>query len=316
MKRHVPVLCAEVVEFLKPTGARFIDATVGSGGHALALLSVVGPGSRLLGIDLDAEAVSLARETLAAFGSGVTLAHDSFAAVGRVARENGFLGASAILFDLGLRSDQLLQGRGFSFREDAPLDMRFDATGYVALPEPRLQALRRLADGRPSYTAADVVARLKADELVEVFTVYGDERYARRIAQAIVEARRRVPFRTTAELAVAVIRALPPAARHRKIHGATRVFQALRMAVNREAESLELGLREAVGLLAPGGRLAVIAYHSGEDRFVKRYFRELGRTGMFRVLTTRPLVPSAGERALNPRSRSAKLRVLEHKPSS
>ncbi|TSC71899.1 MAG: 16S rRNA (cytosine1402-N4)-methyltransferase [Parcubacteria group bacterium Gr01-1014_38] len=310
--RHVPVLQEEVVRFLtRPHGA-FIDGTVGDGGHAAALLIASGPESRLLGLDLDPGALHAAAEFLAPFGEQVRLLHGTFADLKRHATASGFTAVSGILFDLGLRAEHLDAARGFSFRSISPLDMRFDQEGTVTLPEPSLPALQRLARQHPAYTAATLLARLSASELADVFSTYGDERFAERIAGAIVAARRRTPITTTGELKHLVIRALPRTARHGRIHGATRVFQALRIAVNRELESLERGLTDALNLLDHGGRLAVIAYHSGEDRIVKQRFREAQATGAFTVLTRRPLKPTMSEQTRNPRSRSAKLRILEH----
>lgn len=308
----MPVFREEVVQFLARPGGTFIDGTVGDGGHAAALLIASGPESRLFGLDLDQTALHATAEFLAPFGERVRLAHGSFADLKRHATASGFTAVSGILLDLGLRTEQLDAARGFSFRSDASLDMRFDPSGTVELPEPRLPALRRLARQSPSYTAAEVLARLSASELADVFSTYGDERFATRIAAAIGATRRRAPITTTSELKQLVIRALPPAARHGRIHAATRVFQALRIAVNRERESLEHGLTDALELLDHGGRLAVIAYHSGEDRIVKQRFRMAQTTKAFTVLTRHPVQSTSSSTISHPQSRSAKLRILEH----
>ncbi|TSC64213.1 MAG: 16S rRNA (cytosine1402-N4)-methyltransferase, partial [Parcubacteria group bacterium Gr01-1014_106] len=302
----------EIVRFLARPGGSFIDGTVGDGGHAAALLIASGADSRLFGLDLDPAALHAAQEFLAPFGDRVRLEQGTFAQLTRHAQAAGATAVNGILFDLGLRSGHLDAARGFSFRADAALDMRFDPTGSVALPEPHMSSLRRLAQQKPAYTAADIVMRLSAEELAEIFTAYGDERFAHRIADAIVTTRRRSPITTTSELKHLVIRALPPAARHGRIHAATRVFQALRIAVNREFESLQQGMNDALELLDHGGRLAILSYHSGEDRLVKHRFRAASATGAFTILTKHTLRAAQSEHILNPKSRSAKLRIIEH----
>lgn len=307
---HTPVLVSEVVAALARPGASLVDATIGGGGHAAALLAASEPDGRLLGIDLDADALGRAARVLEPFGDRVRLVHGTFSDVERLTAEHGFGPPTGVLMDLGLRTGQLGTGRGFSFHEVAPLDMRFDASGTVPLPLPDHPALRALARRRPAFTAADVIAGLSAADLADVFTEYGDERAARRIADAIVRTRRHQELRSARALAAASVHALPPRARHGRIHAATRVFQALRIAVNRERESLEAGLTGALRVLAPDGRLAVIAYHSGEDRVVKRRFRDAAAQGDYTPVTKKPQTPSPQERAANPRSRSAKLRII------
>lgn len=327
------MLSEAIVEFLARPNAALIDATVGDGGHAVALLEASGTHARLLGIDLDLGALAGAERVLAPYGERVHLVHGTFADLQRVAEEYGFGAATGVLFDLGLRAGQLEARRGFSFLEDAVLDMRFDSSGRMTVPEPEHLALRRLAHTRPAYTAADILARLPEADLADIFWRYGDEWHARRIARALVATRKRSPITTTRALVLLVVRALPPRARHRRIHAATKVFQALRIAVNREFESLRRGLAAALTLLAPGGsarssfagdaggparrspegeggRIAVISYHSGEDRIAKEIFRDAARRGHL-LLTRRPLRPSTAAVAANPRSRSAKLRILE-----
>lgn len=312
--RHAPVLQVEILRFLARPDTVLVDATVGDGGHAAALLQAAGPASRLLGIDLDQGALAVARTTLAPFGERVKLVHGTFADVARIVEAEGFSHPDGVLFDLGLHSAQLDAQRGFAFRSASALDMRFDPTGTVVLPMPEHKSLRRLAETHGAYTAADILRTLPEAALAELLLHYGDERFARRIASALVAARRRTPIRTTDALVLTIVRALPPHARHGRVHAATRTFQALRMAVNREMESLQAGLRGALGLIAPGGRVAVIAYHSGEDRIVKYAFREAAARGEAQLITKTPITPSTNERAANPRSRSAKLRVLEHTP--
>lgn len=296
MRRHEPVLWDEVMAALSPRpGARYIDGTVGSGGHAGAILERSNPDGRLLGIDLDAQALQLARQELAGYGARVTLVQGSFGDLSEIGREHGFCPADGVLLDLGLSTMQLSEPeRGFSFQLDGPLDMRFDPSADT--------------------TAADLVNTLREAELADILYGLGEERKSRRIARAIVRAR---PVRTTAELAALVARAV---GRRGRIHPATRTFQALRMAVNNELDVLAQGLMQAVDALAPGGRLVVIAFHSGEDRVVKNYFRQEARRGdsgggpTLRVLTRKPIRASAAEVARNPRSRSARLRVAHKLP--
>jgi 16S rRNA (cytosine1402-N4)-methyltransferase len=287
--RHEPVLVAEVLELLavRP-GGLYVDGTLGPGGHARRILTRSAPGGRLLGVDRDADALKLAREQLAEFGDRAELLQGDYRQLPellmrRDARPDG------ILLDLGIGSHQLDSAeRGFSFREDGPLDMRIDRSA-----------------GEP---AAALVNRLSAVELADVIYRFGEERASRRIARAIVEERRRQPIRTTAELARVVRRAAP---RGRPGHdAATRTFQALRIRVNGELEGLEQTVAALAEALAPGGRLAVIAFHSLEDRPVKHALRRLARDG-YRLLTRKAIQASPEERSRNRRSRSARLRGLE-----
>src|SRR5581483_2415544 len=243
--RHVPVLLSEVISGLAPrSGGRYLDGTLGGGGHALAILAASSPDGRLLGIDADPAALAAAGARLAPYADRAVLAHGNFRDLGRLAREHGFAPLDGIVLDLGVSSHQLdTPERGFSFTSDAPLDMRLDPTGGA--------------------TAADLVNETPESDLADLIFRYGEERGSRRIARFIAEARRKRPIATTGELAELVAQAL--GGRHGKIHPATRTFQALRIAVNRELESLEAALPQAVDLLAPGGRIAVIAFHSLED---------------------------------------------------
>ena len=287
MRAHEPVLFDEVMAALAPrAGGRYVDGTLGNAGHAAGILERSSPDGRLLGIDLDPYALQLAGEALAMYGERVMVVHGSFAHLGDIARECRLTPVDGIILDLGLSSMQLAQAeRGFSFQSDGPLDMRFDPSADT--------------------TADDLVNTLPANELADVLYQYGDERMSRRIARAIVNAR---PVRTTAELADVVARAV---GRRGRIHPATRTFMALRIAVNDELEVLRQGLAQAVDVLAPGGRLAVIAFHSLEDHVVKNYLRERASAGVLGLATRRPLQASEAERGSNPRSRSAKLRVVE-----
>ncbi|MBC8160947.1 MAG: 16S rRNA (cytosine(1402)-N(4))-methyltransferase RsmH [Roseiflexaceae bacterium] len=303
--RHISVLLSEVIVALAPqAGGRYVDGTLGGGGHALAMLAASSPDGRLLGIDADPIALAAARERLAPYAERTTLAHGNYAEIGQIAPAHGFEAVDGILLDLGVSSYQLdTPERGFSFMHDAPLDMRLDPT--------------------QGETAADLVHELPEDELANIIYTYGEEHGSRRVAHAIVTARQGGRIENTLALAGLVERAL--GGRKGKIHPATKTFQALRIAVNRELERLEAVLPQAVALLKPGGRLAIITFHSLEDRIVKLYFRaESGRPTIdqresgyqdrepiIRMTQTKPIIPTADEQRANSRSRSAKLRVAE-----
>ena len=288
---HEPVLVAETLMLLAPSrGGIFIDCTVGLGGHARALLEA--GASRILGLDRDPDALRLAAESLASFGDRVELVHADYRDLPRVLDERGLHGIDGALADLGVSSMQLDgENRGFSFRRDDPLDMRMDRS--------------------QGPTVAELLATVDEESLANVIFEYGEERYSRRIARAIVSARRLDPIRTTAALAHVVRRAIPRRG-YQRIDPATRTFQALRIWVNRELEGLERFLQEAAHRLLGGARLAVITFHSLEDRIVKHGFRALARgEAALQVLTKRPTEPSDEEVARNPRARSAKLRAIE-----
>lgn len=274
-----------------------VDATVGYGGHADFLLQQMGNDGVLVGIDQDDEALAYARVRLARFGHRAVLLKGNFVDVNRLLHSVNISSVDGILLDLGVSSPQLDDARrGFSFQTDGPLDMRMDQTS-----------------GR---SAADLVNHLPESELADMIFHYGEERFSRRIARAIARARSVKPLETTGEL-VAVIRgAVPAGYRHGRIHFATRTFQALRIAVNRELEVLEPALRAGVGMLRSGGRIAVISFHSLEDRIVKQTFRALSgeEEPQVSVLTKKPQLPTDAECEANPRARSAKLRVAERLP--
>lgn len=284
---HTPVLLAEVLELLHPEpGLRVIDSTLGGGAHSAALLPRILPGGRLLGIDRDGEALELARERLADFRDHVEFVHGSFRDLAQIIADSGFGPGDRVLFDLGTSAFQLSRAeRGFSFAADGPLDMRMDASR--------------------GPTAADLLRRASAAELERILRDYGDERYARRIARAIVEHRR--TLRTTGDLARLIERVVPR--RQRRMHPATRSFQAIRMAVNDELGALETALATLPAWLAPGGRAAFISFHSGEDRLVKQAFRNYERAGVLDVLTRKPVRPTASEVWGHRAARSARLRV-------
>jgi 16S rRNA (cytosine1402-N4)-methyltransferase len=296
---HQPVLVDEVVAYLVPrvgAGAVIVDGTVGGGGHALALANALGEDGRLIGLDRDPAMLRLAESTIRARGSPaqVTLIHAAYREMRRVLDELAIDRVHGILLDLGLSSDQLAwEERGFSFSTDGPLDMRFD-------PD------------EPGPSAAELVNRLREDELAQMFFELGEERFSRRIARRIIEERQTEPIRTTGRLAELVRRSIPGRARHQSIHPATRVFQALRIAVNDELGQLDAVLRAIPGMLLPGGRAAVISFHSLEDRRVKWAFKTNPK---LTVLTKKPVTAAAHEMAVNPRARSAKLRVVERCPN-
>jgi 16S rRNA (cytosine1402-N4)-methyltransferase len=306
---HLPVLVEEVMTMLAPApGSLQIDATLGGGGHTERILEATSPDGRVLGLDADPAAVERVRLQLdPRFGDRLVLRQSNFRQLAEVAPAAGFGAVDGCLFDLGLSSFQLADAeRGFGIRTGGPLDMRFDTSRGVP--------------------AAELLASLGQAELATLFRTYGEEPYAGRIARAIVEARRVGPVTSAEELAALVERAAPGRAPgRRRIHPATRVFQALRIAVNAELDALEEGLRAAVDLLRPGGRLVVLSYHSLEDRIVKRFFQAerrgcvcppevpvcvCGRQPRVR-LVARSLSPSASELSANPRSRSARLRAAE-----
>ncbi len=307
---HIPVLAEEVMSMLAPApGSLQVDTTLGGGGHTERILGAIDPDGRLLGLDADGAAIARVEARLGPrYGDRLVLRQANFRDLAAVAADAGFDQVDGTLFDLGLSSFQLADtDRGFGFRAGGPLDMRFDP-----------------ARGVP---AAELLATLDADELTALFGRYGEEPRSGRIARAIVDARRSAPVATAEELAALVERVVPPNPRQpRRTHPATRIFQALRIAVNEELEALEAGLAAALDLLRPGGRLVVLSYHSLEDRIVKRFFAaerrgcvcppELpvcvcGRSPRLRLVTRPSLTPSAAEIEANPRARSARLRAAE-----
>jgi len=289
---HEPVMVAEVLELLQPSrGGLFVDGTVGLGGHSRALLEA--GATRLLGLDRDASALALAAGALGAFGDRVELVHADYRDLDRVLDGRGIERTAGILADLGVSSMQFdAEGRGFSFRRDEPLDMRMDQSRGPSV--------------------ADLLRDVEETELADVIYRFGEERASRRVARAIVYARRESPIDTTGRLAAIVRRAVPHHG-HQRIDPATRTFQALRIWVNRELDGLDRFVETAVRRLRAGARLVVISFHSLEDRIVKHTLRALehgGEAGI-RVLTKRPLVPGDEEVRRNPRARSAKLRAAE-----
>lgn len=303
--RHIPVLLKETIDSLnlKPN-VDAIDCTLGDGGHAEAILEKISPNGRLLGLDADAESLLRAKRFLYRFGERLVCARENFSNLKATAEGNGFAKVSAIIFDLGWSSPQFEErGRGFSFNPPAggePLDMRY-----------------HVSPDKDELTAAKILNEYDLSDLSRIFHRYGEEKFHRQIAEAVVRRRKQTPLKTTGEFVEIILQiyreqlssdsAVPWAG---GLHPATKVFQALRIEVNGELEALKQALPQAAGLLAPGGRLAVISFHSLEDRIVKRYFQSAaGR--QLALVNKKPIVASAEELAVNPRARSAKLRLVE-----
>ena len=299
---HIPVLYQDIIHALQPrSGGSYLDCTLGAGGHAQGILEVSQPDGKLLGLDLDPQAITIAKDRLTHFGERVSIEQASYVDLGRVLESIGWISVDGIVFDLGVSSMQFdTPERGFSFQLDAPLDMRFSPDNPVS--------------------AAELVNQMSEAELAEIIFRYGEDRNARRIARAIVRAR---PLETTKQLA-AVVAGTGGSKDH--LHPATRTFQALRIAVNEELKSIEAALPQAVQALDPGGRLAVISFHSLEDRIVKDYFKKesadclcpprqpqctCGHKAILKKVTRKPIIPAETEIAENPRARSAKLRIAE-----
>jgi 16S rRNA (cytosine1402-N4)-methyltransferase len=305
---HKSIMVQEVIASLRcRAGAVYVDGTVGGGGHAEAILAQTAPDGRLIGIDADVEALREAEKRLAPFGSRKILVQGNFADMQKILGGMGIEKVDGILLDLGVSSHQLdTAERGFSFAQDAPLDMRMDGSRGIG--------------------AGELIGALSEAELAKIIREYGEERMAKRIARAIVAGRTLVPIRTTADLAAVVLRAVPRETGRRRIHPATRTFQALRIAVNDELGSLQRALAAGVEQLGQGGRFSVISFHSLEDRMVKEAFRAWEKgcrcppdlpvcacqgKQTLKVLTRKPVTPGEAEISDNPRSRSAKLRTAE-----
>jgi len=299
--RHIPVMVEEVISLLGCGPHRiYVDATLGGGGHSFEILRRTGPDGRVIGIEWDEEAFEEATRVLSPFGERVKILRQNFVCLPELLREMNIESVDGILFDLGLSSIQLeRQERGFSFRGEGPLDMRMDQ--------------------RTGTTAADLVTELSFSELERILREYGEERWAKRIAKAIVDERTHEPIATTQALRKIVYRAVPRRFQSRRIDPATRTFQALRIEVNRELENLRQTLDGGWPFLKAGGRMCVISFHSLEDRIVKETFRRLEKgeaggsvqKGAMKILTKKPILPSEREQSDNPRSRSAKLRCAE-----
>lgn len=299
---HIPVLYHEVLSQLRPKpNGRYLDATVGGGGHTKGLLDASAPNGQLLGLDRDPDAITHVRQKLAAYTPRLTLIHTNYTHMAQAAAQNGFQSFDGILLDLGLSSRQLEDAqRGFSFQKEGPLDMRFDPT--------------------QGETAADLINNRTETELADLFWQYGQERHSRHLAHLIVTHR---PFTTTTQLAGLIAQ---HSKRHTRRHPATKIFQALRIAVNHELDAVETGIAAAISLLKPNGRIAVISFHSLEDRFIKQTFRQLSQDCIcppqqpictcdtqptLRLPQRKAIKATAAEITANPRSRSARLRVAE-----
>lgn len=290
--RHIPVLLDEVIDNLNCLrGGIYVDSTLGEGGHSQRILEVILPGGLLIGIDQDGEAIRRAKENLKKYKENLLAFERNFSEIGTILESLRIEEVDGILFDLGLSSRQLQDAnRGFSFQKDGPLDMRMSESTKL--------------------TAGYLLNTLSFDELVEILFKYGEERWARRIVRRVVESRRKRPVKTTFQLVEIIKKAVPRSAWPRRIHVATRTFQALRIVVNDELMVLERTLPQAAGFLKKGGRICIISYHSLEDRIVKNFFREYRRQGL-KAVFPKPITPTRRELQMNPRSRSAKLRVGE-----
>ena len=289
---HVPVLTEEVMKFLDPrSGDNFIDCTLGDGGHAAAILHRTAPDGKVLGFDLDSEAVKVVRKNLEEFDARLIVRNESYANLIAAVAEERFGPVAGVLMDLGFSSPQLEdRNRGFSFQRDEPLDMSYStAAGHT--------------------TAAEIVNTWTKDELTRVLAEYGEEHLAERIASGIVKARHQKHIISTVQLTDVIKASVPKNYEHGRIHPATRTFQALRIAVNGELGSIEKVLPQALSAIKPGGRLVCISFHSLEDRIVKTFFKEMSAKRRMEILTPKPVTATEKEIQNNPRSRSAKLRA-------
>ena len=290
---HVPVLLKEVIDYLNPeVNKNFIDATAGEGGHGLAILKKNSPNGRLLGIEIDSGVYENLKKNMAEMVERVALVNDSYINLEKIVKKHNFKPVHGILFDLGMCSWHLdVSGKGFSYLKDEPLDMRFDSESDL--------------------TAAEIINTWDIKKIEEILKEFGEEKYVYRISLAIKEARKKERIIGTQQLVDILKRALPKYYDNRKIHFATRTFQALRIAVNNELQTIEEGLEQAIKILEPNGRIVVISFHSLEDRIVKNIFREKAKIGELSILTKKPITPCVEEIKNNSRSRSAKLRAAE-----
>lgn len=290
---HLPVLLRETIEYLDPkAGETILDATAGGGGHAEEILKRISPGGRLIAVDRDPAAIERVKARLEGVGGEVIYANDDFRNVDRILADAGIAGVDGAVFDLGFSSYQVDEAeKGFSFLKEGPLDMRFDPAKGVS--------------------AREVVNRFSRDEIAGIIRDYGEERHARKVAAEICSSRKRKRIETTRDLADIVQAAIGGWYRRQRLHPAARTFQAIRIYVNDELGAAEEGVKKALDLLNPGGRICVISFHSLEDRVIKNVLRDASRAGKISLLTKKPLVPSEQEVAENPRSRSAKLRAGE-----
>ncbi|MEK7648392.1 MAG: 16S rRNA (cytosine(1402)-N(4))-methyltransferase RsmH [Patescibacteria group bacterium] len=293
MIQHESVMLKEVQEFLDVHSQQdYIDCTLGGGGYTRAILEQNGPQGRVLAIDADIQTTVRTKKALAEFGKRLVVQCGNFKNVHSIAQTTGFEKVSGIVYDLGLSTDILTSsGRGFSFLADEPLDMRFSADS--------------------GYTAAELIASLKEQELANILWQFGEERFSRRIAKALCQARKKERITTTALLTRVIESAVPAGYRHGKIHCATRTYQALRMAVNDELPTIESSLAQSYELLQPGGRIVVVSFHSLEDRVVKNTFKQFRQNNNAHIITKKPIQPTYTEKRTNPKCRSAKLRCIQ-----
>jgi len=299
---HQPVLLNEVIKYLNPKpDENFIDATVNGGGHAMAILEKNGPRGRVLGIEIDSEIYKEFKKKLDGADDKqfqnlkrLTLVNDSYVNIGKIANKYKFKNIKGILFDLGMSSWHLeISNRGFSFQKDEFLDMRYN-----------------IAENK-TPTAMQVLNTFTEKELTDIFWKYGEERYSSRIAKKIIKERKIKPIRSTFDLVEIIKRSVPASYRYRRIHPATKTFQALRIFINQELDNLQIGLERGFQILKNGGRMVVISFHSIEDRIVKNFFKNKKGEGSGILLTKKPIIPSNSEVKKNPRSRSARLRASE-----
>ncbi len=286
---HIPVLLNEVLEYLNPqSGQNFIDGTFGGGGHSLAILERIKPNGKLLAIDANFDVIKSIKAN-----KNIIFVHNNFRNLDKIVAKNFPYSVNGILLDLGLSSDELeTSGRGFSFQKDEPLDMRFDI--------------------KKDLTAEEIINTYSLENLINIFKNFGEYTYSKKLAQLLVQTRKQYKIKTTSDL-VALILQITPHKNQEKIHPATQVFQALRMAVNDELKSLKIVLSQAIEILASGGRLVIISFHSLEDGLVKNYFRDLSRQDQprIKIITKKPVGPTEQEIFGNPRCRSAKMRIIE-----
>jgi len=291
---HIPVLQKEVLEYLDPKpNENFIDCTIGEGGHTLAILEKNGPKGKVLGIEWDPELYKkLSRSDLDRLKARLILVNDNFANLEEIAKSQKFRSVSGILFDLGMSSWHLKEsGRGFSFLKEEPLDMRYNPQNPLS--------------------AEKIVNYWSALEIEKILEIHGEERFSKQIAKYIISFREVKPIKTTSQLVEIIKKATPDWYHRRKIHPATKTFQALRIAVNDELNNLEKALPKALNILKPGGRIVVISFQSLEDRIIKNFLKEKAKENILKILTKKPIKPSLEEIKINPRSRSAKLRAAE-----
>ncbi len=294
-KLHIPVMLGEVLDYLNLSpGKIIVDATIGTAGHSKEILERILPGGRLIGIDRDQESLAVSRQRLREYGNCCEFVHGNFVDIDVILERLNIKKVGGILFDLGISSFQLEDPhRGFSFQQDGPLDMRLDRESYIS--------------------AYDLVNNLNEEEISDLLWMFGQERWHNRIAHLLVEEREKHPIATTRQLVNIVFKAMPHRYRHRyyRIHPATRTFQAVRIAVNRELETLDVAINKAMAVLEKTAKICIISFHSLEDRMVKQSFRKAAAEGLLNIVTRKPITASPSEIGANPSSRSSKLRVAE-----